>query len=84
MICAFLWRIVAFVGGDAFGESVAMDAEHRGRIGEVLLVPAEGFFNVELFELAQRLVQKDVAIEHFVDEAFEAGMNQSSFPVNNR
>jgi hypothetical protein len=24
-----------------------------------------------------------VAFEHLVDEAFEAGVNQSSFPVNN-
>ena len=80
--CAFLRRILTFVGGDAFGEGVAMDAEHGGSVGDVLLVAGERFLDVELFEFAERFIQKDVAFEHFVDQAFEASMNQSSFPVS--
>lgn len=86
MVCAFCavwWRILAFIGGDAFGEGVPVDAEHDGCVGEVLLVFCERLFDVELFEFAERLVQKDVAFEHFVDQAFELGAHQSSFPVNN-
>ena len=79
----FLWRVIAFVSGHPFGESVSVDAQHHGGIGEVLLVFGERLLDVELFEFAERLVQKDVAFEHFVDEAFESGVNQSAFPVNN-
>ena len=80
--CAFLWRVLAFIGGYTFGEGVPVDAEHQGRVGEVLLVLHEGFLDVELFEFAECLVEKDAAFEHFVDQAFESGVNQSSFPVN--
>ena len=80
--CAFLRRAFAFVLGDSLGEGVAVDAEHGGRVGDVLLVTGECFLDVELFELAERFIQKDVAFEHFVDQAFEAIMNQSSFPVS--
>jgi len=59
-----------------------MDAEDGGRVGEVLLVAREGFLYVELLEFTQCLIQEDVAFEHFVDEAFEAVVNQSSFPVS--
>jgi len=82
--CAFLWRFLAFVSGDAFGERVAVDAEDGRGFREVLVVPGQGFLNIELLKLAHRLIQQDVAFEHFVDEAFKSGVNQSSFPVNNR
>lgn len=59
-----------------------MDAEDGGGIGDVLLVTGERLFDVELLEFAERFVQKDVAFEHFVDQVFEAIMNQSSFPVS--
>jgi hypothetical protein len=78
--CAFLWRVSIL--GDSLGEGVAMDAEHGGGIGDVLLVTGKRFLDIELLELAERFIQKDVAFEHFVDQAFEAVMNQSSFPVN--
>ncbi len=61
-----------------------MDAEDDGGVGEVLLVACEGFFDVELFEFGEGLVEKDVALEHFVDQTFESGVNQSSFPVSSR
>ncbi len=32
MVCAFLWRVLTLIGGDAFGEGVAMDAEDGGRV----------------------------------------------------
>jgi len=82
--CAFWWRLLAFISGDAFGEGVAMDAEDGGRVRKVLLVTREGLFYVELLKLAESLIQKDVALEHLLDQTFESGMNQSSFPVNNR
>ena len=59
-----------------------MDAEDSGCVGDVLLVTGERLLDVELFEFAERFIQKDVAFEHFVDQAFEAVMNQSSFPVS--
>jgi len=61
-----------------------MDAEDGGRVREVLLVTREGLLDVELLKLAESLIQKDVALEHLLDQAFESGMNQSSFPVSNR
>ena len=59
-----------------------MDAEDGGRVGDVLLVTGEGLLDVELFEFAERFVEKDVAFEHFVDQVFETVVNQSSFPVS--
>ena len=79
---AFLWRLLAFIRGDAFGEGVAVDAEDGGCVREVLFVAREGLLDVELLEFAERFIQKDVTFEHFVDQAFEASMNQSSFPVS--
>ena len=61
-----------------------MNAEDGGRVREVLVVTREGLFYVELLKLAESLIQKDVALEHLLDQTFESGMNQSSFPVNNR
>jgi len=64
---------LAFVGGDAFGEGVAMDAEDGGRVREVLFVAREGLLDVELLKLAECLIQKDVAFEHLVDQGLESG-----------
>jgi hypothetical protein len=49
----------------------------------MLFVTSEGLLDVELLKLTHRFVQQDVAFEHFVNEAFESGMNQSTFPVSN-
>ena len=84
MVCPFLERCLSFIRGDAFGEGVAVDAEDGGCVREMLVVAREGLLYVKLLKLAESLVQKDVALEHLVDQAFESGMNQSSFPVNNR
>lgn len=81
--CAFLWRVLSSISGDPFGEGVPMDAEDDGGVRKMLLVAREGFFDVELFKLADGLIQEDVAFEHLVNQAFEASMNQSSLPVNN-
>ena len=80
--CAFLWRLLAFVGGDAFGEGVAMDAEDGGGVGDVLLMTSERLLDIEFLEFAERFVEKDMAFEHFVDQVFQAIVNQSSFPVS--
>ena len=87
MICAFgrfLRRVLSLVAGHSLGEGVAMDAEDDSGFGKVLFVAGEGFLDVELFEFADRFVEKDMAFKHFVDQSFESGMNQSSLPVNNR
>lgn len=80
--CAFLWRALGFVLGDSLSEGVTVDAEDGGCVGDVLLMTGEGFLDVELLEFAERFVEKDVAFEHFVDQVFEAVVNQSSFPVS--
>lgn len=79
---AFLRRALVFVLSDALGEGVAVDAEDGGCVGDVLLVTGERLLDVELLEFAERFVEKDVAFEHFVDQIFEAVVNQSSFPVS--
>ena len=61
-----------------------MDAEHRGCVGDVLLVTGERLLDVELLEFAERFIQKDVAFEHLVHQIFEAVVNQSSLPVSSR
>jgi hypothetical protein len=58
---------------DSLGDGIAVDAEGVGGIGDALLVAREGLLNVQLFELVQRLVQPDVAIEHLVDHCFQSG-----------
>ena len=60
-----------------------MDAEDGGGVRDVFPVPRHGFLDVELFKLAHGLIQKDVPLEHLVDQGFETIVNQSSFPVNN-
>lgn len=67
---------------DSLGEGVAVDAEDGGGVGDVLLVTRQGFLDIELLELAHGLIQKNVALEHLVDQRFESIVNQSSFPVN--
>ena len=59
-----------------------MDAEYGGSVGDVLLVTGEGLLDVELLEFTERFIKKDMAFEHFVDQVFEAVVNQSSFPVS--
>src|SRR5215204_1599919 len=79
---AFLWRVLALISRDALSKRVAMDAEHGSGVGDVLLVARERLLYVELLKFADGLFQKDVALEHFVNEVFESVMNQSSFPVS--
>lgn len=81
--CTFLWRFLFLISGDAFGEGVAVNAEDGGSVRDVLLVPRQGLLDVKLFEFTEGFIQKDVALEHFVDQAFETVVNQSSFPVTN-
>ena len=73
---------MSLVGSNSLGQRVAMDAEHGGRVREMLLMTREGLLNVELLEFTHGLIQKDVAFEHFVDQVFETVVNQSSFPVS--
>ncbi len=80
--CAFLWRLLFLIGGDALGKGVAVDTEDGGGVRDVLLVPRHGLLYVELFEFAEGFIQKDVALEHLVDQGFESSTYQSSFPVN--
>ena len=47
-----------------------MNAEDGGRVREVLLVTREGLLYVELLKFAECLIQKDVALEHLLDQTF--------------
>jgi hypothetical protein len=58
------------IGIDPLGDGVAMDAERFRGVGDSLLVAREGFLNVELFELCDSLIKRNVAIEHFFDYCF--------------
>ena len=44
--CAFLCRVLTFIGGDTFGEGVSVDAKDGGRVREVLFVAREGLLYV--------------------------------------
>ena len=59
-----------------------MNSEDDGRLREMLLVTGERLLYIELFKLAHRFIKKDVAFEHLVDQVFESGVDQSSFPVS--
>src|SRR5689334_13216691 len=61
------------VEGDALGEGVAMDAQDDGGVGEVLFVLGQSLLDVELFELRERFVQKDLSLKHLVDQGFKTG-----------
>jgi hypothetical protein len=55
-----------------------MDPQDDGRTREVLFVFCERFLYVELFELADRLVEEYVAFQHFVDQGFKSGTHDQS------
>src|ERR1051326_6186805 len=70
--------ILLVVEGDALGEGVAMDAEDDGGVREMLFVPGKRLLDVNLFELCKRLVQKDLAFKHLVDQRFKTGTHCSA------
>ena len=61
------------VCGDALGERVSMDPEDFGGICEVLPVAGQGLFNIDLLKLSDRFIQKNLTVEHFVNQGFELG-----------
>jgi hypothetical protein len=65
----------------AFGDGVAVDAERLGGVRNALLVPSEGFLNIELFELFQSFIQHDVTIKHIFYNCFKAGAYLHLSPV---
>ena len=58
------------IGIHAFRDRVAMYPERRCGVRDPLFVARVGFLDIELLELFQRLIQKDVAIEHVFDDSF--------------
>lgn len=66
MVFAFL----STIGIDPFGNRVAVNAEGFGGMRNAPLVPRVGFLNVELLELLERFIQKDVAVEHVFNDGF--------------
>jgi hypothetical protein len=50
-----------------------MDAERDGSVTDALLIARVSFLDVELLEFFERLVQQDVAVEHVLNDCFEAG-----------
>lgn len=61
-----------FVGGDALGNGIAVNAQSLGGFGKVLFVSGKGLFDVEPLEFAYCLGQQNVAVEHFVDQSFKS------------
>ena len=48
----------------------SMNAEGFGSLRNAFLISGEGLLDIELLELVQRFIQKDVAIEHVFDDSF--------------
>jgi hypothetical protein len=58
------------VGIDPLGNRIPVDAQGFSRMRNAFLVSGEGLFNVKLFKLVERFIQKDVAVEHIFDYSF--------------
>ena len=68
------WRaFFAMVRGDAFGEGVSMNSQHLSSVCEMLAMPRECLFNIDFFKLCHGFIQKNLAVQHFIDQAFELG-----------
>ena len=55
-----------------------MDAQDDCGSREVLPVFCERFLDVELLKLAERLVEENLAFQHFVDQGFKSGTHDQS------
>ena len=73
---SFLFLLM--VGGDAFRKRVSVDSEHRGGLREVLFVPRQRLFDIQLFKFGYRFFEKNVAFQHLLYQIFEAVMNHST------
>src|SRR6266566_7328757 len=62
--------LLSFVGGDAFGQSIAVDAENSGSFRQVLSMLGQRLLNIELFKFGECFVQKDLAFQHLLHEVF--------------
>ena len=58
-----------------------MDAQRFSSFGKVLFVSREGFPDVEVFELTDRLGEQDVAVQHLVNQGFKSGAHSFQQPV---
>jgi adenosylcobinamide amidohydrolase len=56
-----------------------MDSEYDGGVREMMVVLVERFFDVELFEFREGLVEENSTFQHFVDQRFQSGTHQG-FP----
>jgi len=56
--------LLSAVGIDPLGNRVPVDTEGFCRVRDAFFVSDEGFFDVELFKLVERFIQKDMAVEH--------------------
>src|SRR5262245_54412938 len=63
------------------GEGVPVHAERVGGLREAAVAAAENPRNEALFELADRIVEPDAAVHHFLDEALELLSNHRPRPV---
>src|SRR5690242_2681790 len=79
---AFRWPravpVLLLVEGHTLGESVPMNAEYDGSLREVLPVSRERLLDVEFFKLGERLVEKNLPVQHFVDQGFKSGTHFES------
>lgn len=57
---------------DALGDRISVDSQRFGSLGEMFLVSGESLLDVEALEFVDCLAQKDVAIQHLVDQSFKS------------
>lgn len=63
--------IFLLIRGDALGQGVAMDPEDFCGVGEMLSMARQSFFDIDLFKFGDRLIQKDLAVQHLIDQGFK-------------
>lgn len=60
------------IGGDAFGECVAVNAENACGARKAIFMACECFLYVQFFKLCNGFVEQNLAVKHFVYQCFEA------------
>src|SRR6266850_7604824 len=60
--------LLFFVGRDAFGKGVAVDAENCRSFRQVLSMLCQRLLNIELFKFGECFIQKYLAFQHLLNQ----------------
>ena len=60
------------VNRNPLGKRIPVNSEHSGGLCKVMFVAFEGFHYVELFKLVYGLLQQYLAVQHVIDQGFQA------------